>query len=71
MSIRSYKEIYNKFSEMFPELNKCTDNWKGIRFADRHIAIKMKNGSTIQFQYYNDNKWVLICIPENVPPIVV
>lgn len=63
MSIRSYKNIYEKFSELFPELNKMVGSWKGVRFADRHIMITMNNKSVIHFQYFSNLSWNLYCAP--------
>ena len=66
MSIRSYKEIYNEFASMFPELNKMTKSWKGIRFADKHIHITMNDKSTIQFWYFGPKHWALEMSPGGV-----
>ena len=59
MNIRSYKNIYEKFANMFPELNKMVGSWKGILFKDKHIIITMKDGSAIHFQYFSNISWYL------------
>ncbi len=63
MSIRSYKDIYEKFATMFPELNSMAGSWKGVRFAEKHIIIAMKDGSTIHFQYFSNVSWYLYSNP--------
>lgn len=63
MSVRSYKDIYGKFAELFPELNKTAGSWKGVRFSDKHIVITMKNKSVIHFQYFSNIRWNLFCLP--------
>lgn len=61
MSIRSYKAIYEKFAELFPELTKSINKWKGVRFADRHILLFMKDGTSIHFYYGGERFWFLSC----------
>ena len=61
MSIRSYKDIYARFAGMFPELNCAINTWKGVRFAERHIAIYMNDGCVIDFFYKNSTEWSLTC----------
>ena len=63
MSIRSYKDIYNTFERLFPELAKSCHEWKGVKFVNKHILIIMKDGSHIHFWYRNSKDWELICYP--------
>lgn len=70
MSIRSYKQIYEAFSTLFPELNKAVDSWKGIRFADKHIMMLMKNGTAIHFIYFGTDQWELHCVPDDSYKVV-
>lgn len=68
MSIRSYKDIYTRFAQMFPELNRMTDTWKGVLFRARHILIFMKDGSTIHFRFWTPDHWELSRVPERGDP---
>lgn len=63
MSIRSYKDIYARFSELFPELVKKVQGWKGVRFAHRHICIMMQDGGSIHFLYRSSVDWELFRCP--------
>lgn len=63
MSIRSYKQIYQKFEDLFPELASRKSGWKGIRFKERYILIEMKDGSYVHFSYFDDSHWDLCCTP--------
>lgn len=63
MSIRSYKDIYTRFAELFPELVKNVKDWKGIRFSDRHICIMMQDGGSIHFLYRSSVDWELFRCP--------
>lgn len=65
MSIRSYKQIYQKFEDLFPELASRKTGWKGIHFKERHILIEMNDGSCIDFYYLADNHWYLLCGPDD------
>lgn len=65
MSIRSYKQIYQKFEDLFPELASRKSGWKGIRFQERYILIEMKDGSHIHFYYFDNNFWSLHCNPSD------
>ena len=60
MSIRSYKAIYEKFRQLFPELASMSGGFKGIRFADKHILIQMKDGSSIHFFFISEQEWALV-----------
>lgn len=66
MSIRSYKQIYEQFTRMFPELAKETENWRGIVFKDKRIVILMKDGSVIHFQFKANDDWKLQQLPNGV-----
>lgn len=63
MSIRSYKDIYGQFEALFPELAKNATDWKGVRFAHRHICITMKDGGSIHFLYRSSVDWELFRCP--------
>ena len=63
MSIRSYKNIYEKFSELFPELASKKRTWKGVRFKDHHIILIMNDNSCIHFFYRADNDWEIFRCP--------
>lgn len=63
MSIRSYKNIYQMFESLFPELAKSTKEWKGVWFKDRHICIRMNDDSIIDFFYHAANEWSLVRTP--------
>lgn len=60
MSIRSYKAIYEKFQQLFPELASMSGGFKGVRFANKHILILMNDGSKIHFFFISEKDWTLI-----------
>lgn len=63
MSIRSYKQIYQKFEDLFPELASRKSGWKGVHFRDRYILIEMKDDTNIHFFYFSDDNWDMYCKP--------
>ena len=62
MTIRSYKNIFEQFVRLFPELAKASNTWKGVRFEDKRIAISMKDGTVIHFCFRSPSNWSMNCM---------